>query len=190
MKDILLGHLKKYTNIPDESLMEVIEQIPIQVFKQGTVLIEQGEIASECYFVLKGLIRQYFIDTDGIENTVNFFTENQVAAVYNSKEAARYFLACLEDSVLLVGDLNNETQMCEKYPFLEELIKNMLEETMAVTQDEYADFLSSNPEERYLALLKKRPGLAGRVLQSQLASYLGIQPESLSRIKRRLNTLE
>ncbi len=193
MKDILFQYLKSYTNAPDESLMDVIEQVPIKSFKKGAVLLEQGDISSKCYFVLKGLIRQYSIDVDGNENTSNFYSEKQVAAIYNprcAQEASRYCLTCLEDSILLVGDLNNDTQMYSKYPFLETLVRKMMEETMANTQDEYADLLSSSPEDRYLSLLKKRPGLAERVPQNQLASYLGIQPESLSRIKRRLNPLK
>ncbi len=193
MKDILFHYLKNYTNAPDETLMDVIEQVPIQSFKKGTILLEQGEVSSKCYFVLKGLIRQYSIDRDGNENTSNFYSEKQVAAVYNpqrTREASKYFLTCLEDSILLVGDLHNETQVYAKYPFLETMVRKMMEETMANAQDGYADLLSSSPEDRYLALLKKRPGLAERVAQNQLASYLGITPESLSRIKRRLNPLK
>lgn len=193
MKDVLFQYLKNYTDTPDESLMEIIEQLPVKSFKKGTVLLEQGNVSSKCYFVLKGLIRQYAIDADGNENTSNFYTEKQVASVYNPQrkhKVSRYSLACLEDSILLVGDLNNETQMYTKYPFLETMVRKMMEETMANTQDEYADALVSSPEERYLALLEKRPGLAERIPQNQLASYLGIQPESLSRIKRRLNPLK
>ncbi len=193
MKDMLFQYLKSYTNAPDELLMEVIEQLPVKSFKKGTLLLKQGEVSSKCYFVLQGLIRQFSIDTDGNENTSNFYTENQVASVYNPQrelEASRYSLICLEDSVLLEGDLNDATQAYAKYPFLETMVRKMMEELMANTKDEYADLLASNPEERYLALLEKRPGLAERVPQNQLAGYLGIQPESLSRIKRRLNSLK
>ncbi len=193
MKDILFQYLKTYTNAPDESLLDVVEQVPIQSFKKGTLLLEQGEVSSKCYFVLKGLIRQYFIDSDGNENTSNFYSEKQVAAIYNPQQvhkASKYFLACLEDSILLVGDLHDEMQMYAKYPFLETMVRKMMEETMANAQDNYADLLVLSPEARYLALLEKRPGLAERVAQNQLASYLGIKPESLSRIKRRLNSLK
>lgn len=193
MKDMLFQHLKNYTNVPDETLKEVIEYLPVRHFKKGTILLEQGDVSSKCYFVLKGLIRQFSVDMDGNENTSNFYSENQAASVYNPQhahEASRYSLVCLEDSILLDGDLNDETQMYTKYPFLETMVRKMLEEITSNIHDDYADLLSSGPEERYLALLEKRPGLAERVPQNQLASFLGIQPESLSRIKRRLNPLK
>lgn len=190
MDNILFQYLKNYTDASDKSLMDVIEQVPVKPFKKGTILLTQGDISSKCYFVLKGLIRQFSVDIDGHENTSNFYSEKQVASIYNPQrahETSRYCLVCMEDSVLLVGDLNNDTQMYSNYPFLETMVRKMMEETMANTQVEYADMLASSPEKRYLELLKKRPGLAERVPQNQLASYLGIQPESLSRIKRRLN---
>ncbi len=193
MKDMLFQYLRKYTDVPDEALREVIEHLPVRRFKKGTVLLEQGGISTKCYFVVKGLIRQFSVDMDGNEHTSNFYSENQVASVYNPQrphESSRYSLACLEDSVLLDGDLNDQTQTYAKYPFLETMVRKMLEEITSDMHNEYADLLSSGPEERYLALLQKRPGLAERVLQNQLASFLGIQPESLSRIKRRLHSLK
>jgi CRP-like cAMP-binding protein len=58
VKDVLYEYLKNYTNVPDGVLMEVIEHLPVRHFVKGTVLLEQGEVSSKCYFVLKGLIRQ------------------------------------------------------------------------------------------------------------------------------------
>lgn len=191
LRNRLLGHLRQYTDMPDEALLEVVEQIPVQSFPKGEVLLAQGNVPSKCYFVFCGLIRQYFIDADGREHTVNFFEENQTAAVFASAQKSAgpspYSFVCAEDSALLVGDLNGEEQMYAKYPFLEKVLKAMLEEMMGQSQEEYAQALSAGPEERYRALLVKRPGLLRRVPQYQLASYLGIQPESLSRIRRRLH---
>lgn len=76
--------------------------------------------------------------------------------------------------------------MYEDYPFLLELTRNMMEADLGSMHDDFAKFMASTPEERYLTLKEKRPGLMDRVPQHQLASYLGIKPESLSRIKRRL----
>ena len=190
MKDVLLGYIKKYTDIPDEKLLEIIDQLPFSSFPKGTVLLRQGDIPTKCYFVLRGLIRKYFVDEDGVENTVDFYTEQQTAAVFSGKqspEPSQYALQCLEDSVLLVGKLNDDGELLRRYPFLEKMLMAMLEDMMAGSQDHLANALSLSPEERYVAMLEKRPELTGRVPQYQLASYLGIKPESLSRLKRRLN---
>lgn len=190
MKDILLGFLRQYTSVPDEVLNELVDQVPFVSHAKGTVLLRQGDIPAKCYFVLRGLVRQYFVDMDGNENTVNFFAEKQTAAVFagrQSVEPSRYSLQCLEDSVLLVGSLGDDGGLLARYPFLDKMLMAMLEDMMAGSQESYANALSTSPEERYLALLGQRPELIRRVPQYQLASYLGIKPESLSRLKRRLH---
>lgn len=88
---------------------------------------------------------------------------------------------------MVVGDLEGEKDMLQKYSQLETMIRWMVEENLGEVQDEKTSFIASAPEERYKALLRKRPGLADRVPQHQLASYLGITPESLSRIKKRIS---
>ncbi len=189
MKEELLKHVKNYIDVSDKELMEVIEQLSIKSFKKGTLLLEQGDIPRKCYFVLKGLIRQYFIDLEGNEKTFNFYTEYQTVAIFNqqsNKKVSNYYLSCLEDSILLEGDLDSENDMYGKYPFIQTMVRKMLEENIDNIRDEYANFIASTPQERYLSLLERRPGLAQRVPQNQLASYLGIKPESLSRIKKRV----
>lgn len=190
MKELLLKHLRKYTDMPDEALLEVIGKIPIKAFAKGTALLTQGDVPKQCFFVFSGLIRQYTVDENGNETSVNFFTEQQTAAVFSamqSDEPSMYSLECLEDSVLLAGSQNDEDGIIDQFPFLEKMLMAMMGDMMAESQASYAQALSESPEERYRTLLKTRPGLAGRVPQYQLASYLGITPESLSRIKRRLN---
>ncbi|MNN63988.1 hypothetical protein D3C81_1794030 [compost metagenome] len=78
--------------------------------------------------------------------------------------------------------------MLHKHAQLETMIRKMVEENLGEVQDELTSFIASNPEERYKALLQKRPHLLTRVPQHQLASYLGITPESLSRIKKRVHS--
>ena len=78
--------------------------------------------------------------------------------------------------------------MYNKYDQLESMIRKMIEEKFGQVQDEYAAFIASTPEERFKSLLLNRPHLIDRVPQHQLASYLGITPESLSRIKKRVYT--
>ena len=71
------------------------------------------------------------------------------------------------------------------HPVLEAMTRKMMQEDMGTMRDEFSSFVASTPEERYHSLMEKRPGLVDRVPQYQLASYLGIKPESLSRIKKR-----
>jgi CRP-like cAMP-binding protein len=76
--------------------------------------------------------------------------------------------------------------MFNKYPQLETMIRKMMEINLGEIQEQFGEFINSSPEERYESVLRKRPQLVDRVPQHQLASYLGITPESLSRIKKRI----
>ncbi|MGO4374744.1 Crp/Fnr family transcriptional regulator, partial [Paenibacillus sp. MCAF20] len=100
-----------------------------------------------------------------------------------------YTFTCLEDSVLVVGILEHERDMYSRYNQLESMTRIMVEQFFGLVQEEFASFVASTPEERFKALLRNRPQLIDRVPQHQLASYLGMTPESLSRIKKRVSIL-
>src|SRR5690606_20514884 len=127
---------------------------------------------------------------EGKELTSNFYTEEQAVVIFNehaASKASRYELVCLEDCVLAVGDLATIHDTYKQYPQLESMTNRMTVEIFGSVQEDFADFIASSPEERFTSLLHKRPGLIDRVPQHQLASYLGMTPESLSRIKKRLS---
>jgi CRP-like cAMP-binding protein len=190
MKSILFKYMTKFTSLNDVEQQAIAEKILIEEYKKGTVLLRQGDVPTKCYFVLKGCVRQYAIDKAGKEVTSNFYTEEQAVSIFNrhqQNKPSAYTLTCLEDCTLVVGDLVAKKNMLDEYSQLESMIRKMVEENLGEVQDELASFIASAPEERYRALLRKRPHLVNRVPQHQLASYLGITPESLSRIKKRIN---
>ncbi|CAH1201543.1 hypothetical protein PAECIP111893_01649 [Paenibacillus plantiphilus] len=192
MKSILFKYMTQFTSLNDEEQQAIAEDILIEEFKKGTVLLRQGDVPAQCYFVLKGCVRQYSIDgTTGKEVTSNFYTEEQAVSIFNRHQqdkSSAYTLTCLEDCILVVGDLDAESSMFHKHAQLETMVRKMVEENLGEVHDEWTSFIASAPEERYKALLRKRPQLVHRVPQYQLASYLGITPESLSRIKKRVHT--
>ncbi|OPH49650.1 cyclic nucleotide-binding protein [Paenibacillus ferrarius] len=190
MKSILFKYMTKFTSLNDEEQRAIAEEILIEEYKKGTVLLRQGDVPNQCYFVLKGCVRQYSIDETGKEVTTNFYTEEQAVSIFNrhqQNKPSAYTLTCLEDCLLVVGDFDAEMDIFHKHAQLETMIRKMVEENLGEVQDELSSFIASAPEERYKALLRKRPHLVNRVPQHQLASYLGITPESLSRIKKRVN---
>lgn len=190
MKDILYKYMSRWTSLNEEDQQAIVDEIRIEEFKKGTVLIKQGDAPTKCYFILKGCVRQYAIDEDGREVTSNFYTEEQAIAIFNHHKpdkSSDYTFTCIEDSVTVVGDLDTEKDMYNKHPQLESMTRRMIEENFSQVQEEFAAFIASSPEERFKTLLMKRPSLIDRVSQHQLASYLGITPESLSRIKKRIH---
>lgn len=162
----------------------------IQQFDKGTLLLKEGQVSDKCYFVIKGLVRQFYL-IDGEEKTTAFFMEKEPVNAFtsnNTKTPSKHYIECIEDCVLTVGTDNLIENMCQKVPRLENVMRVEVEKNAGKFQDEYAAFIMSSPEERYLNLLEKRPGLMNRVPQHQIASFLGVKPESLSRIRKRLLT--
>lgn len=190
MNKYLLKFMEKNTSLNKDEIQEIMQDMQIETYKKGVILLRQGELSSKCYFVLNGCIRQYCCVDDGKEITYNFFTEEQAVVMFKSykqRVPSDYFLSCVEDSTLLVGDLDSEEKMYHKFPELQKITRSILELNFGETQDASVMFIGATPEERYRSLVEKRPGLINRVPQHQLASCLGITPESLSRIKKRIS---
>lgn len=190
MKNSLLKYMTRWTSFSEDEQQAILNEIIIEEFKKGDVLFRQGEVCTKCYFILKGCVRQYSVDEEGREVTSNFYTEEQAIAIFNhhrSDSSSDYTFVCAEDSVMVVGDMEMEQLMYAKYTQLQTMTRRMIEENFSQVQAEFAAFIASSPEERFKALCSKRPSLISRVPQHQLASYLGMSPESLSRIKKRIH---
>ncbi|WP_183597448.1 Crp/Fnr family transcriptional regulator [Paenibacillus phyllosphaerae] len=189
MEEVLFKYMSRWTTLTVEEQQAVIEDLVIKEYPKGTVLLRQGDVPTHCYFILQGCVRQFAVHEDGREVTSQFYTEEQAIAVFNlhrSDQASAYTFTCLEDTVLVVGELAIEEEMYNKHTQLANMTRRMIEANFGQMQEAFAAFMASTPEERFRAILHERPSLIERVPQHQLASYLGITPESLSRIKKRV----
>jgi CRP-like cAMP-binding protein len=187
MENEIYEYLSKYIPITEELEEELSKIEFIKRFKNGTILLEEGKISNECFFIIKGCIRSYYLK-DGEERTTEFYTEEQavIPSAYGNKIPSEYYLECIEDTIAGVGTPELETEIYQKFPQLESLNRALGEAIMAKTQNTFAEYKMASPEERYLTLLKNRPDLGQRAPQHQIANYLGIKPESLSRIRKRI----
>ena len=146
MKKILMKYMTRFTTLSEEEQQAIIDEIQIEEFKKGTMLLRQGDIPTKCYFVLRGCVRQYSIDEMGKEVTSNFYTEDQAISNFNhhkQDKSSAYSLTCLEDCVLVVGDLETEQDMYNKYSQLERMTRKMIEQNFGEIQDELASFIAS-----------------------------------------------
>lgn len=187
MSHDLLKSLPGLDTLSEEEANAIRSQLSVASYKKGTVLLKAGEISGMCYFILKGCVRQYVM-VDGEEKTTAFFTEQQAAVPFTSytkQEPSAYYFICAEDCTLVEGDIKKEQDMYRRFPKLLAITRAVMEQDLGKTQEAFSLFITSSPEERYLNLLRTRPELLQRVPLHQVASYLGMTPESLSRIRKR-----
>ncbi|MEO6286946.1 MAG: Crp/Fnr family transcriptional regulator [Dyadobacter sp.] len=187
MEDQLFEFIAKYMPLLEEEKKAIIDLAIFKSFKKGTVLLKEGELSKDGYFVLKGCLRTYYV-IEGEEKTTAFYTESDSFAplcIVTNKPSELY-ISCVEDSMVLVNNPEIDQIMFQKFPRFETLCRILSEELVAKNQASFDDFKTSSPKQRYLNLLKTRPELLQRVPQHQLASFLGMKPESLSRIRKRL----
>ena len=171
-----------------EQANAVTECIPIKTFEKGHILLREGQVSNESYFNIKGLVRKYYL-VDGEERTTEFYVEKDAISSlqsYNLNVPANHYLECIEDCRLAVLSREKEQELFKRVPNFESLCRVSVEEELGAYQDKLAQFMISSPEKRYLDLMENRPDLLQRVPQYHLASYLGVKPESLSRIRKRI----
>ncbi|MEL6635044.1 MAG: Crp/Fnr family transcriptional regulator [Bacteroidota bacterium] len=187
MQHLLFDFISTYVSLSEEEKHAILSLDIFRSIKKGTILLEEGQRSQEGYFVLKGCIRTYYV-IDGEEKTTAFYTEMEGLTPHCviHKAPSDYYISCVEDSILTVANPGMEEEIFQKFPKFETLCRMLSEELLAQQQINFDEFKTSSPEQRYLNLLQKRPDLIRRVPQYQLASYLGIKPQSLSRLRARI----
>lgn len=188
MEEKLLSYFSQIRPLTQEEIDGIVATLTIKTFPKGTILLKEGAVSMEAYFVLTGCVRQYFL-VEGEEKTNNFFSEGQWVISVNSmtnNQPSTHFLECCDESTLVVGNREKEEALYRQFPKLETVSRRVMEKVFAEQQELSGSYFTDSPEERYLKLVQTRPELLQRIPQYMIASYIGVKPESLSRIRKRL----
>jgi CRP-like cAMP-binding protein len=186
----LVAFLSRHIEVSEALAAVLLKSELVRSFPKGSFLLREGEVAKWAYFILHGCVRSYVLK-DGEDRTVDFFIEEDAVLPlgYGKALPSEHFLECLEDTVAVVSSPDQEERMLAEHPELKEVCLAMSEVMAEKLQANLARYRTSSPQERYVDLAKRRPDLLQRIPQYQIASYLGVKPESLSRIRRRLSRL-
>ena len=187
MENKLIEYFSKFRILSNEEKEIITKDLSIVGFKKGAVLLKEGQYSYDNYFVISGCVRQYIIK-NGEERVTNFYTEEDwiLPAIGQDGLASKYFLECVEDCFLVIANDKDGSELMKNNLKFQELAQLILEKEIMNQQQHFAEFQNSTPEERYLKLQQSNPDLIERVPQFQLSSYIGVKPESLSRIRKRI----
>ncbi len=152
-------------------------------------LLREGEVSEHEAYVMKGCLRKYCMDDDGSEIILQFAIEDWWVGdidSFNSRTPSQVYIQALEDSELLLIHRDDKEELFRRVPAFERMFRLMLLRSYVVLQDRFVATLARPADERYLRFIEKYPGVVQRVPQHYIASYLGITPEFLSRIRSRM----
>ncbi|NRD52219.1 Crp/Fnr family transcriptional regulator [Corallococcus exiguus] len=190
MKNKLVDYFRRIAPLSDEEAQAILDSMVVRTCPKGTHLLMAGQVSTEAYFVLQGCVRQYAL-VDGEERSNGFFTEDEwVLSIHSmmNRTPADHFMVCAEDTTVVVGTEQREGDLYRRFPRFESISRRVMQKVLAEQQERFASYLTETPEQRYLKLSKTRPDILQRIPQYQLASYIGVKPESLSRIRKRIAT--
>jgi CRP/FNR family transcriptional regulator, anaerobic regulatory protein len=151
--------------------------------------IHADTIQKEIGFVVSGLIRTFYIDNDGNEISVNFINEGKYATHYSafiSHKPCKYNFQCIEPTTIINLTHNHIQEGYDRFPNIERYGRLIAEEVLKMQQGRIESFLFDNAEIRYLNFIKENPDLFNRISLSNLSTYLGIERQSLTRIRQKL----
>lgn len=176
-------------DIDAQTIQQLASRCQMRQFKKGEFLLRMGEKCGHSFFIESGLLRQFTVDDKGKEHIIQFAPENWFIADYESvhfDEPSSYFIEALEDTTVLMLEEVFIEELARTNPTFIHFNNKLLYNYIRTLQKRVTQLQSTSAEQRYLDFIEMCPDVLLRVPQTMVASYLGITPESLSRIRKGL----
>ena len=190
MFSLLRTHIEKRVHLTDEEFKICTKFFTAKTIRKHQFLLNEGDVCRYIGFVNTGCMREYTIDNKGIEHIIQFAIEDWWVSDLNSYLSglpATYNIDALQNSEVLLLEKSAREELLDSCPKMERFFRLLIEANHVTAHQRITDSLSASAEERYLKFIKTYPKLFEIVPQNQIASYLGITPQSLSRIRKELS---
>ncbi len=187
--DAINAYVRRCITVTDEELQFFDDLLTYKKFEKKTILLREGEVCEFEGFILKGCVRSYFIDGNGFEVTLNFAIEDWWigdVTSFHDRSASRLYFETLEPTELLLLRPQDKELLLDRHPKFERMYRLMVQRSLSFLQNRLFATISKSAQERYLEFLERYPQIPQRVPQHYIASYLGVSPEFLSKIRSRL----
>ncbi|KAB1232300.1 Crp/Fnr family transcriptional regulator [Chryseobacterium viscerum] len=189
MSDLLLKNINQYIHLSEEDFKQFVKPFEYKKFKKKEMVLKEGDYCLFEGFVLSGCFKIYYLNETGFEQTLYFAVEgwwitdidsliNHVPSILN--------IEALEDSEVLMISKKDKDVLYETMPQIEKLFRIMNQKSSVALQRRILSLTGKTADKRYLEFLEKYPGLEQRLTQQQVASYLGITHEFLSKIRKKI----
>lgn len=189
MYEFFLASLRKYISLTDEQAMAITEKLQLRKLRKKQWLVTPGEYCKTEFFVNKGCLRAYYLDDDGHQHIIKFASEgwwiSDIESLFNGTPATLYVEA-LEDSEVIVLPRASQEELFELIPPLNKYFRLVYQKALANSSGRLLRTISGTAEQHYLQFVQQYPDMEQRVPQYMIASYLGVTPEFLSKIKARM----
>jgi len=183
-------YLLQKISLSDDDWSVIAAACTIRKLRKHQYLLQEGEYWKYHAFVAEGCLRRYTIDNNGIEHIIQFSPENWWAGDRKSlmeNTATLYNIDAVEASTVILFRDEDFQQLCARLPVFNNLVNHILQRSLNASQERIQVVISMTAEEKYLNFITSFPQLNNRIPRHMLASFLGITPESLSRIKKKLH---
>jgi len=193
MSHPLLDHIATYIHLTEEEAQEFLRAFEENTAAKGDYLLQPGQVCQHIHFVAQGLIRHYHADESGQEITCDFTPEGLFLTDlmgFRSNLPSQYAFVALEPTRYFSVKREPLEQLYAKYPAMERMGRQITEETTLRISRQAQGFITQKAEDRYRDFVNQQPDLLQRVPQKYVAAYLGIKPESLSRIRKQMMDAE
>jgi CRP-like cAMP-binding protein len=185
----IFNNIAKHIQLTTEECRYFESLLSIRTIKSRQFLLKEGQFAKDIYYVLEGCLRHYSIDPNGVEHITSFGPKDwwitDIYSLISNKPSYTYIDAVMPTTFIELKRTDWEI-LYEKVPKFERFFRIMIEKSVVANQQRTIDFMSKSAEERYLQFVKRYPSLVNTIAQKQIAAYLGITPEFLSKMRSKL----
>ncbi len=187
--EYLIKNFSRIYQFEEVEMSKILSFARVRRIKRKTFIAEQGDVWRTLAYVKKGLFKAYIIDHEGTNHNIGFYKEDfwiSDSHSYNLGQGCLTNIVALEDSEIICFDHQEMEFLFKQIPKFESHFRCMLERRVAALAKDRFNLISLNAEQRYKQFITENEDLSNRITQKEIASYLGIFPESLSRIRRQM----